>query len=102
MEDGSVDRRWKWEGAVLAPPDCEPMAAEYIRRIDPDGLLLPIGIASDGTDLCREQSADPIYAVNNALPLDERRKRKNWVLVSCRYRGGYTTSMTCWTFVSSV
>ena len=56
--------------------------ADSIRRKDPRGLLLPIAIASDKTELCNEQTADPIYAVCNALPLDDKRKRKHWVLVS--------------------
>lgn len=52
-----------------------------IRRLDPKGLLLPIAIASDGTELCKEQSVTPLYMVNNALPLHEKRKRIHWVLV---------------------
>ena len=55
-----------------------------IKRLDPNGLLLPVGIASDGTELCKEQSVTPMYIVNNALPLDEKRKRIHWILVrSC-------------------
>ena len=52
-----------------------------IKKLDPRGLLLPIGIASDGTELCNEQSVTPMYVVNNALPQDEKRKRIHWILV---------------------
>ena len=56
-------------------------SAGKIRKLDPKGLLLPIGIASDGTELCKEQSVTPMYVVNNALPQDEKRKRIHWILV---------------------
>ena len=52
-----------------------------IKEFDPNGLLLPVAIASDKAELCYEQTADPIYMVNKALPLDEKRKRIYWVLV---------------------
>ena len=32
----------------------------------------PLAIASDKTDLSKEQSAEPVYIVSNALPLHER------------------------------
>ena len=34
--------------------------------------MLPLAIASDKTDLSKEQSAEPVYIVSNALPLHER------------------------------
>ena len=66
------------------PMMCEWAHAEYahIRARDPLGLLLALALASDKTELCKEQTAEPVYLVNNALPLDERRKRKWWLPIA--------------------
>jgi hypothetical protein len=53
-----------------------------IREMDPVGLLLPLALASDKTDLSPEQSAEPLYVVSNALPLEEMRKRRHWPLAA--------------------
>ena len=72
------------ERVYADPMTCDWAHEEYrrIRGIDPSGLLLPLAAASDKTELCKEQTAEPVYLVNNALPLDERRKRKWWLPVA--------------------
>ena len=56
------------------PMSCDWAHAQHasMAALDPDGVMLPLAIASDATDLSPEQSAEPVYIVNNALPLHER------------------------------
>ena len=72
------------ERVYADPMTCEWAHEEYrkVHAIDPNGLLLSLALASDKTELCKEQTAEPVYAVNNALPLAERRQRKWWLAVA--------------------
>ena len=58
-----------------------------VKAFDRDGIMLAVTTAYDKTDLSKEQGAFPIYLVSNALPLDEKRKRSNWLLL------GYFSSL---------
>ena len=73
------------ERTYADPMSCEWAHNEYrsVRSIHPHGAcLLPFAIACDKTDLSKEQSAEPVYMVNNALPLHLRRMRKFWMPVA--------------------
>lgn len=64
---------------------CEWAHEEHrrIRGIDPSGLLLALAAASDKTNLSKEQTAEPVYLVNNALPLDRRAAEAQVVAARC-------------------
>ena len=66
------------------PMSCDWAHEEHARMaaLDPSGVMLPLAIASDKTELCNEQTAEPVYVVSNALPLHERRQRKFWLAVA--------------------
>ena len=74
------------DGARLyaEPMSCEWAHEQHARMLalDPSGVMLPLALASDKTELCNEQSAEPVYVVSNALPLHERRQRKFWLAVA--------------------
>ena len=65
------------ERQYAEPMSCDWAHTEHSKvvALDPDGVMLPLAIASDGTDLCPELSTEPVYVINNALPLHERERR---------------------------
>lgn len=69
-----VVRDEKGERLYADPLTCDwaHQQSGSVKALDPDGVVLPLGIASDGTELSPEQSAEPVYIINNALPLHER------------------------------
>ena len=65
------------ERQYAEPMSCDWAHTEHrkVVALDPDGVMLPLAIASDGTDLSPELSTEPVYIMNNALPLHERALR---------------------------